>query len=227
MTAVADPTGLPRSPGGRGSLFRGARAGPLERVPLTATPEVPAGLRLTSNRDTMETTPMWLQTTTRLVIIAAALAAGPATAAADARAGRGRMHGAPATTGVDDWNDAHTFALRFHGVDRDGVSLVWGGTLPGARGGTITLTLTPLSSAAASAEPVWPVRARWVVAAPDGTDRRTADLDGIVDWRDRRVHLQGRVAAGADAGLQVVVSATLRDLDASGTFSLFQSIAER
>lgn len=168
---------------------------------------------------------MWLHTTTRMVIIAAALAAGPA--AADATTAPGRTAGDPTPALADEAAGARALALTFRGVDDDGVSLVWMGALAGPDGGTVTLVLTPLCSPAASAEPAWPVQARWVFRAPDGTERSTARLDGIVDWKDHRVHLQGHATRGADAGLQVVVSATLRDLDAEATYSLFQSIAER
>lgn len=170
---------------------------------------------------------MWLQTTTRMVIMAAALAAGPAAVAGDATTAPHRTAGGPTPTFAHDVTASRAFALAFHGVDGDGVSLVWSGTLPGAAGGTVRLVLTPLCSPAASAEPAWPVRATWVLQAPGGTVRSTARLDGIVDWKDHRVHLQGHATHGAEAGLQVVVSATLRDLDARATYSLFQSIAER
>lgn len=169
---------------------------------------------------------MWLHTTTRLVILTAALAAGPA-AAADTTTAPGRTAGDPTPALAEDVMGARAIALTFRGVDSDGLSLVWTGALPGANGGTVTLVVTPLCSPAASAEPAWPVRARWVLRAPDGAERTAARLDGIVDWKDRRVHLQGHATRGADAGVQVVVSATLRDLEAEATYTLFQSIAER
>ncbi len=113
-----------------------------------------------------------------------------------------------------------TFEAELSGLDTDHVGLVWRGRTIGTRGRDLTLIVKPLGSAMSSAERVWPVHVRWQQQSAAGQPALVADLEGIVDWKTKRMHVDGTVIEGAAKGRQVTLRASFRDLDPSGTLSV-------
>jgi hypothetical protein len=113
-----------------------------------------------------------------------------------------------------------TFETQFFGPDTDHVGLVWRGHTVGARGRGLTLIVMPLSSPTGSAERVWPVRVRWQLQSATGQPVLVAELEGVIDWKTNRMHVDGTVIEGAAKGRQVTLRATFRNLDPSGTLSV-------
>jgi hypothetical protein len=118
------------------------------------------------------------------------------------------------------------FEAEFVAANREGEELVWEGRATGASAAVVRIRLTPLLTPAASAEPVWPVRARWMANDARGIPV-TAALDGIVDWRRGQLHLGGPVTGGRATGNQVTVDARVRNMDLVGTWSVLAATASR
>jgi hypothetical protein len=112
------------------------------------------------------------------------------------------------------------FEAEFVGLDADHAGLVWRGRIRGVRGDDVTVTIEPLCTPLASAEPVWPVRVRWTQAGVSSKVVSVADLEGIVDWKTSRMHVDGRVVEGTAKGRQVTLHAIFRNLDPVGVLSI-------
>jgi hypothetical protein len=112
------------------------------------------------------------------------------------------------------------FDAEFTGLDADRGGLVWRGHIRGVRGDDLTLTIKPLCTPLASAEPVWPVRVRWAAAGANSKTVSVADLEGIVDWKSHRLHVDGTVVEGSAKGRQVTLHAMFRDLDPEGVLTI-------
>jgi hypothetical protein len=112
------------------------------------------------------------------------------------------------------------FDAEFSGVDTDHMTLVWRGHVGGTAGGSLTLTIKPLCTPLASAEPVWPIRVRWSEQGGAGQPVSVAELEGIVDWKSNRMHVDGTVVEGTAKGRQVTLHAVFRNLDPVGSLSL-------
>jgi len=167
---------------------------------------------------------------TRRHAFAAGFLALAAVASRDADA---QARAAPvAVGGVDSqpaaWLAAqYAFAAEFSGVAGDRAPGVWTGVVAGEPGGTLTLSLASLGSAAAGAEAVWPVRTRWVVAHGDSTRSFVAELDGVVDWTSRRMRASGTIVEGWRRGAPVSAEGSMDDLDATGTLRVYPVVAGR
>jgi hypothetical protein len=118
------------------------------------------------------------------------------------------------------------FEAEFVAANCEGEELVWEGRAAGASAAVVRIRLTPLLTPAASAEPVWPVRARWMANDARGIPV-TAALEGIVDWRRGQLHLGGPVTGGRATGNQVTVDARVRNMDLVGTWSVLAATASR
>jgi hypothetical protein len=112
------------------------------------------------------------------------------------------------------------FEAEFVGLDSDHAGLVWRGRIRGIRGDDVTVTIEPLCTPQASAERVWPVRVRWTQEGASSKMVSVADLEGIVDWRTSRMHVDGRVVEGTAKGRQVTLRAIFRNLDPVGVLSI-------
>lgn len=112
------------------------------------------------------------------------------------------------------------FEAEFSGVDTDHMTLVWRGHVGGTSAGDLTLTIKPLCTPLASAEPVWPIRVRWSAQGGAGQSVSVAELEGIVDWKSNRMHVDGTVVEGTAKGRQVTLHAVFRSLDPVGSLSL-------
>jgi hypothetical protein len=112
------------------------------------------------------------------------------------------------------------FDAEFSGVDTDHMTLVWRGHVGGTSAGALTLSIKPLCTPLASAEPVWPIRVRWSAEGGAGRPVSVAELEGIVDWKSHRMHVDGMVVEGTAKGRQVTLHAVFRSLDPVGTLSL-------
>jgi hypothetical protein len=112
------------------------------------------------------------------------------------------------------------FEAEFVGLDPDHAGLVWRGRIRGIRGDDVTVTIEPLCTPLASAERVWPVRVRWTQEGASSKVVSVADLEGIVDWKTSRMHVDGRVLQGTAKGRQVTLHAIFRNLDPVGVLSI-------
>src|SRR2546426_10921115 len=86
------------------------------------------------------------------------------------------------------------FAGQFAGVSQDDhKSNVWSGRVSGSMSGGLVVTLEPLGSLMETANPIWQVKPRWIVApAGQGGASPQADLVGAGTWR----HGRGRGMGG-------------------------------
>lgn len=121
------------------------------------------------------------------------------------------------------------FAGQFAGVSQDDhKSNVWSGRVSGSMSGGLVVTLEPLGSLMETANPIWQVKTRWIVApAGQGEDSLVADLYGTVNWKTGRMRLLGVVTEGCFKGYEAAVDARLADLDADGTLQIQPAVALR
>ena len=121
------------------------------------------------------------------------------------------------------------FAGQFAGVSQDDhKSNVWSGRVSGSMSGGLVVTLEPLGSLMETANPIWQVKTRWIVApAGQGEDSLVADLYGTVNWKTGRMQLLGVVTEGCFKGYEAAVDARLADLDADGTLQIQPAVALR
>jgi hypothetical protein len=112
------------------------------------------------------------------------------------------------------------FEAEFVGLDVHHAGLVWRGHIRGIRGDDVTLTIEPLCTPLASAERVWPVRVRWSEEGVSSKVVSLAELEGIVDWKTSRMHVDGTVVEGTAKGRQVTLHAMFRNLDPVGVLSI-------
>ena len=158
---------------------------------------------------------------TRPLAAAAALMLAVSTHSPSIAAARSR---ATAHNGVSPPADSAPRSMAFdaqfigHKVDRAG--LVWHGRIRGPRGDDVTLTLEPLCTPLASAEAVWPVRVRWTDEGAAAETVAIAELEGIVDWKTGRLHVDGTVVEGSAKGRQVTLRAVFRNFDPTGVLSI-------
>ena len=166
-------------------------------------------------------------TLTPRLALSAGLLALAAAAPRDAHA-QARAAPAPVTGAVEPQRTSPlAFAATFFGVASDSAPGVWTGTLGGAADATLSLSVASLGSAAAAAEPAWPVRTRWVIVYHDGARSFVAELDGVVDWRSRRLRASGTIVDGWMRGAPVTADASLAELDARGTLHVYPVVAGR
>lgn len=112
------------------------------------------------------------------------------------------------------------FGAEFLGLDTTHTRLVWQGRTLGTPGNDVTLAVEPLCTPLASAEPVWPVRVWWSESGGGAVAVAAAELEGIVDWKSNRVHVDGIVLEGRLKGRQVTLHATFQNLDPVGVLSV-------
>jgi hypothetical protein len=126
--------------------------------------------------------------------------------------------------GVSPPSDSTTrsigFGAEFSGLDTTHTRFVWQGRTLGSPGNDMTLTIEPLCTPLASAEPVWPIRVRWSESGGGTVAVAAAELEGIVDWKSNRVHVDGMVLEGRLKGRQVTLHATFQNLDPVGVLSV-------
>jgi len=125
--------------------------------------------------------------------------------------------------------DRHTselsFTSTFQGVDSDGKTLVWSSD-PSASSAGLVLRIVPMSSAASSAESVWPVSATLTTRDSTGAPMES-ELYGIIDWSRQELHLHGTCDSGARAGSPVTATGTFSHFDVSGTIDVLPLTASR
>ena len=121
------------------------------------------------------------------------------------------------------------FTSQFAGVSQeDHMSNLWSGRVSGSMSGGLVVTLEPLGSLMETANPIWQVKTRWIVApAGQGEDSLVADLYGTVNWKTGRMRLLGVVTEGCFKGYEAAVDARLADLDADGTLQIQPAMALR
>ncbi|HVE79798.1 MAG TPA: hypothetical protein VNA89_13095 [Gemmatimonadaceae bacterium] len=103
------------------------------------------------------------------------------------------------------------YATGFGGVAMDGEDMLWTGGIGGRVNGEMSIRLHSLDPAVASGSPGWRVRAIIFVAADQPRDSFAAELDGVLDWRTRRLEMHGVVTDGARAGASIVQRGELKD----------------
>jgi hypothetical protein len=112
------------------------------------------------------------------------------------------------------------FGADFSGADSTHTRLLWQGRTLGTPANDVTLTVEPLCTPLASAEPVWPIRVRWAESGGAAVAVAAAELEGIVDWKSNRLHVDGIVLEGRLKGRQVTLHATFQNLDPVGVLSV-------
>jgi hypothetical protein len=112
------------------------------------------------------------------------------------------------------------FGAEFSGLGTTHTRLVWQGRTLGTPGNNVTMTVEPLCTPLASAEPVWPIRVRWSESGSGTVAVAVAELEGIVDWKRNRLHVDGMVLEGRLKGRQVTLHATFQNLDPVGVLSV-------
>jgi hypothetical protein len=121
------------------------------------------------------------------------------------------------------------FASQFAGVSQDDHnSNLWSGQVSGSMSGALVVTLAPLGSLMETANPIWQVKTRWIIAAAaPGESGLAADLYGTVNWKTGRMRLSGVVTEGCLKGYEAVVDGRFADVDAAGTLQIQPAIALR
>ena len=125
--------------------------------------------------------------------------------------------------------DPHTsevsFTSTFQGVDSDGQTLVWSSDTPASKAGLV-MRIVPMSSAASSAESVWPVRATLTTRDSTGVPMESK-LYGIIDWSKQELHLHGNCDSGNRAGSSVTATGRFSHFDVTGTVDVLPLTASR
>ena len=117
------------------------------------------------------------------------------------------------------------FTSTFKGVDGDGQSLVWSSDAPKVKS-SFVIHIVPMSSAASSAESVWPVSAILTTQDSTGTPMESK-LYGIIDWSRQELRLHGICDEGARTGSSVTATGKFSNMDISGTVNVFPLTASR
>lgn len=114
---------------------------------------------------------------------------------------------------------AVTFQSVLTGVTADGESSVWEGRADGAVPGRVRLELKQVEPPSEAANPVWHVRARWVLDAGEARSF-VADLEGVVDWKAGLIRLAGPISSGWMSGAWLEQEGRVVSGDISGSIAI-------
>ncbi len=116
---------------------------------------------------------------------------------------------------------AGTFETVLVGATPDGEGSVWEGDADGVAPGRVRLELKQVGPPSAAANPVWRVRARWILDAGEARSF-VADLEGVVVWHPGLVRLAGTITSGWMAGARLEQEARIVDGDISGGLTIIR-----